>query len=159
MPLWLWPTGNCPITQPFIPGRHLGVDIGCPTGTPIVATRDGTVSVAAFDSGGYGWWIELDHGDGTTSRYGHQPDLVHGQGDALAQGALLGYVDTTGNATGPHLHFEIRVNGVALDPLPLLSGTPNLPPASPPIPGEPLPPVNPPAPDAPCTIPILGIRL
>lgn len=127
---WIWPTSQCPISQPFIPGQHLGIDIACPEGTPTVAARAGTVYLADWNDG-YGLAVFIDHGDGYTTRYAHHGSLVVVQGQQVAQGQLLGYVDTTGNATGPHLHYEVRLQDTALDPAPFLDGAPTAPPYPP----------------------------
>jgi murein DD-endopeptidase MepM/ murein hydrolase activator NlpD len=115
---WIWPV-NGTVSSPFGPrwGRmHEGIDIAAPTGTPIRAAKAGTVILAAPTSG-YGNYTCVDHGGGVSSCYAHQSSYVAGQGDSLEQGEVLGYVGCTGSCFGDHLHFEIRVNGGAVDPL------------------------------------------
>jgi murein DD-endopeptidase MepM/ murein hydrolase activator NlpD len=95
---------------------HEGIDIGAPYGAPIGAADGGTVIYAGW-LGGYGNLVVLDHGNGLSTAYGHQSDIVVGVGQSVAQGQLIGYVGSTGHSTGPHLHFEVRVNGSPVDPL------------------------------------------
>ena len=94
---------------------HAGLDIGAASGVPVVAAAPGTVSFAG-DVGGYGRTVMVDHGGGVTTLYGHQSSLDVSTGDRVSAGARLGRVGATGVATGPHLHFEVRVNGVPQDP-------------------------------------------
>ncbi|MDX6581977.1 MAG: hypothetical protein QOI10_1161 [Solirubrobacterales bacterium] len=115
---WIWPL-NGPITSGFGYrwGRlHEGIDIGVPEGTPIRAAKPGNVVIAAY-TGGYGNYTCIDHGGGLSSCYGHQSSFAVSPGDQVAQGEVIGYSGNTGSSTGPHLHFEIRVNGTAVDPL------------------------------------------
>jgi murein DD-endopeptidase MepM/ murein hydrolase activator NlpD len=100
------------------PKNHNGVDFAAPTGTPIYAAGKGTIIHAAM-SGGAGNLIKLDHGDGLETRYMHLNEFAPGiaPGTAVTQGQLIGFVGTTGGSTGPHLHFEIRVNEAYVDPL------------------------------------------
>ena len=95
---------------------HKGQDIAAPTGTPVNATADGVVVVAGWVKG-YGNGIYIDHGNGITTRYGHlsRIDVVVGQ--AVRQGGHLGLVGSTGRSTGPHLHYEVRINGQPMSPL------------------------------------------
>lgn len=95
---------------------HEGLDFGAPTGTPIYAADGGTVTNAG-GYGGYGLCIDINHEKGRMTRYGHCSSIVVSNGDKVYQGQLIGYVGNTGNSTGPHLHFETRQNGTALDPL------------------------------------------
>ena len=115
---WIWPL-NGPLTSGFGYrwGRmHEGIDIAVPEGTPIRAAKAGTVVIAAY-TGGYGNYTCVDHGSGISSCYGHQSSYAVSSGDQVAQGEVIGYSGNTGSSTGPHLHFEIRVNGSAVDPL------------------------------------------
>jgi murein DD-endopeptidase MepM/ murein hydrolase activator NlpD len=115
---WIWPV-NGPLTSGFGYrwGRmHEGIDIAVPEGTPIRAAKAGTVVIAAY-TGGYGNYTCVDHGGGISSCYGHQSSYAVSAGDSVAQGEVIGYSGNTGSSTGPHLHFEIRVNGSAVDPL------------------------------------------
>jgi murein DD-endopeptidase MepM/ murein hydrolase activator NlpD len=102
------------------------VDLAAPSGTPIKAVGAGTVVAAAWCDCGLGYYVEIDHGDGTHSVYGHmasQPTVATGQ--TVNQGDLIGQVGSTGLSTGPHLHFMIRQDGATQDPksyLPPLGG-------------------------------------
>jgi len=114
----IWPV-NAPITSPFgwRWGRmHEGIDLGAAYGTPIAAAAGGTVIYAGW-LGGYGNLTVIDHGGGLATAYGHQSSIAVSDGEQVAQGQTIGYVGSTGHSTGPHLHFEVRVNGVAVDPL------------------------------------------
>lgn len=116
------------ISSPFDPNRrhpilhirrpHLGVDMAAPRGTPIHAAADGTVEFVGRKHG-YGRLVELHHLDGYETRYGHMYQFVRGlhDGDRVSKGQIIGYVGATGEATGPHLHFEIRRDGIAHDPM------------------------------------------
>lgn len=95
---------------------HKGEDIAAPLGTPIVATHSGSVISAGWNSGGYGNMTIIDHGDGTTSLYAHQDSIIVFSGQSVSAGQVIGYVGSTGDSTGPHLHFEIHVGGVAYLP-------------------------------------------
>ena len=96
---------------------HKGVDYAASTGTPIMAAGDGRVQFAGWQ-GGYGRTVILDHGRGHTTLYAHMSRLGKiKQGQRVAQGTVIGYVGTTGLSTGPHLHYEFRINGVHRNPL------------------------------------------
>jgi hypothetical protein len=97
--------------------RHTGIDYAAPMGTPVRAIGDGVV-VAVGKNGGYGNMIDIRHKNGYVSRYGHLSRFAKGlhRGEHVAMGQTIGYVGMTGWATGPHLHFEIRINGEAHDP-------------------------------------------
>jgi murein DD-endopeptidase MepM/ murein hydrolase activator NlpD len=119
---FVWPVLG-PVTSPFgwRWGRmHEGIDIGAASGTPIRAAAAGTVIYAGW-MGGYGNLVAIDHGGGIATAYGHQSSIATGYGSYVAQGEVIGYVGSTGHSTGPHLHFEVRVNGVPVDPLGYLS--------------------------------------
>ncbi len=94
---------------------HNGIDIAAPTGTPIVASGDGIVT-AISTKGAYGLLVEINHGSGFTTRYAHLSKFAVKKGDKIKRNQLIGYVGSTGRSTGPHLHYEIRVNGVATNP-------------------------------------------
>jgi murein DD-endopeptidase MepM/ murein hydrolase activator NlpD len=94
---------------------HAGIDIGAPTGTPIGASLPGTVIYAGWQSG-YGNVVIVSHGGGLSTLYGHQSRLGASLGQSVASGQVIGYVGSTGNSTGPHLHFETRYGGVARNP-------------------------------------------
>jgi murein DD-endopeptidase MepM/ murein hydrolase activator NlpD len=113
----IWPV-NGPVVSGFGLrwGRmHTGIDIGVGYGTPIQAAASGTVIFAGW-MGGYGNFVIVDHGGGLSTAYAHQSSIAVG-GGAVTQGQVLGYVGCTGHCFGPHLHFEVRVNGSAVDPL------------------------------------------
>jgi murein DD-endopeptidase MepM/ murein hydrolase activator NlpD len=115
---FVWPVDG-PITSSFGLrwGRmHEGIDIGVGFGTPIRAAAAGTVIHAGW-LGGYGNLVVVDHGGGLSTAYGHQQEIYVSSGQQVDQGTVLGEVGSTGNSTGPHLHFEVRVNGSAIDPL------------------------------------------
>jgi murein DD-endopeptidase MepM/ murein hydrolase activator NlpD len=114
---FIWPVGG-PVVSPFgwRWGRmHEGVDIAAGYGTPIAAAASGTVIFAGW-MGGYGNLIIVDHGGGIATAYAHQSSFAVG-GGPVSQGQTIGYVGCTGHCYGPHLHFEVRVNGSAVDPL------------------------------------------
>ena len=97
--------------------NHKGIDIAAPTGTPIYAAASGTVTLASEGyGGGYGNHIILSHGNGVQTLYGHCSVLCVSEGEYVSQGQLIAKVGSTGRSTGPHLHFEVRVNGVAQNP-------------------------------------------
>ena len=100
--------------------NHKGIDIAVSTGTSVMATSGGTVTVAGWQSG-YGYVVYIDHGNGVVSRYGHLSKILVSVGDTVSQGEVIARSGNTGNSTGPHLHFEIRVNGTAVNPLNYLS--------------------------------------
>jgi murein DD-endopeptidase MepM/ murein hydrolase activator NlpD len=115
---FIWPVSG-PVVSPFGMrwGRmHEGIDIGVGYGTPIHAAASGTVITAGWE-GGYGNLIVIDHGGGLATAYGHQSSFAVGYGTHVEQGQTIGYVGCTGHCFGPHLHFEVRVNGAAVDPL------------------------------------------
>jgi murein DD-endopeptidase MepM/ murein hydrolase activator NlpD len=95
---------------------HEGIDLGAAYGTPIAAAAAGTVIYAGW-LGGYGNLTVIDHGGGLATAYGHQSSIAVSVGEQVAQGQTIGYVGSTGHSTGPHLHFEVRVDGQAVDPL------------------------------------------
>lgn len=122
----LWPTNTGYITSNFSPNRvnpvtgilrpHTGTDIGAGMGAPVWASQGGTVILAEYN-GGYGNCVILDHGNGIKTLYGHMSSIMVGQGQSVSQGTQIGRVGSTGNSTGPHLHFEVLVDGVAVDPM------------------------------------------
>jgi murein DD-endopeptidase MepM/ murein hydrolase activator NlpD len=97
------------------PALHRGVDLGAPEGTPILAPAPGVVR-AAGERGGYGNAVEIDHGGGLVTLYGHASELLVSAGDRVAAGQEIARVGRTGRATGAHLHFEVRMGGRAVDP-------------------------------------------
>ena len=95
---------------------HIGLDYKCNMGDPLYAADSGVVTISGWN-GGYGILVELNHGNSFVTRYGHFSQLAVGAGQTVHQGDLLGYCGSTGWSTGPHLHFEIRKNGVPQDPM------------------------------------------
>jgi murein DD-endopeptidase MepM/ murein hydrolase activator NlpD len=99
--------------------EHSGIDLAAPIGSPIYATSDGIVSMANW-RGGYGLFVSLDHGGGVQTRYGHMSRLNVVAGQQVHKGDVIGLVGSTGLSTGPHLHYEVRLNGQAVNPVPYL---------------------------------------
>ena len=102
--------------------RHNGVDLAAPTGTPVYATADGIVGRADWFSS-YGLYISIDHGGEIETRYAHLSRLAVAAGDRVEVGDIIGYVGSTGRSTGPHLHYEVRIDGVAVNPIPYMQET------------------------------------
>ncbi|MES1247916.1 MAG: peptidoglycan DD-metalloendopeptidase family protein [Actinomycetota bacterium] len=96
---------------------HAGIDLPAPSGTPVLAAAAGTVTWAAPRSGGWGLLVVLRHADGVRTLYAHLSAIDVRVGDVVSGGTVVGRVGATGDATGPHLHFEVRVRGAAVDPL------------------------------------------
>lgn len=94
---------------------HTGLDIAVTTGTPIKVAADGTVTFAAY-SGSYGYLVKVDHGNGVETWYGHTSKMLVKEGQAVKAGDTIALVGSTGNSTGPHLHFEVRINGEHVNP-------------------------------------------
>jgi murein DD-endopeptidase MepM/ murein hydrolase activator NlpD len=122
------PIPGAPITDTFGPRvhpifgdvrMHTGIDFGAAEGTPIHAAADGVVASAGVQ-GGYGNATIIDHGNSLATLYAHQSRMIVSTGQHVTRGQVIGYVGHTGYATGPHLHFEVRVNGTPVDPLPYL---------------------------------------
>jgi murein DD-endopeptidase MepM/ murein hydrolase activator NlpD len=114
----MWPVSG-PVTSGFgwRWGRmHEGIDIAVPTGTPVHASQSGRVIVAGW-MGGYGNLVVIDHGGGLSTAYGHNSSIAVGSGQSVSQGQVIAYSGSTGNSTGPHVHYEVRVNGAPVDPL------------------------------------------
>jgi murein DD-endopeptidase MepM/ murein hydrolase activator NlpD len=95
---------------------HAGIDIANGVGTPVKAAKAGTVIVAGWNDGGYGNWVIIDHGGGFSTLYGHMSKIRTSEGASVKQGQQIGDMGSTGNSTGPHLHFETRVGGNPQDP-------------------------------------------
>lgn len=121
-PGWVLPTRGYTVSSGF--GQrwgtlHAGVDLAAPSGTPIVAARSGTVTLARW-YGGYGYAVEIDHGDGIETLYGHNSQLLVSAGQRVSAGERISLMGSTGDSTGPHLHFEVHVSGDPVDPIPYL---------------------------------------
>lgn len=122
---WICPVPYYTLSSPFgmrlhpIWGdwrMHYGVDMGCAQGTPIYAARGGTVVGAGWNDS-MGWYVRINHGDGFTSIYMHMTHHIVYYGDTVEQGQVIGYVGSTGDSTGPHLHFGIAYNGTYVNPM------------------------------------------
>lgn len=98
------------------PALHSGMDFRAPMGAPIKATGAGVVTKAGWN-GGYGRMVEIDHGNGYATRFAHMSRILVGEGDTVKIGDIVGEVGSSGRSTGPHLHYEVRRNGTAVDPL------------------------------------------
>ena len=127
---FIWPNQTGVITQGFGPSTlafepsfggfphfHTGVDVASPQGTPILAADDGVVALVGSGTTGYGNYVVLAHAGGITTLYGHLITATVKQGDHVMQGQVIGLEGSTGNSTGPHVHFEVRVSGIPVDPL------------------------------------------
>jgi murein DD-endopeptidase MepM/ murein hydrolase activator NlpD len=109
-------------SDPFRGGaaRHAGIDLAAPIGTPIYATADGIVSDAGYNNGGYGNLIKVDHGRGIETRYGHLSAILVSAGQRVARGQMIARMGSTGRSTGSHLHYEVRIDGRAVNPIPFM---------------------------------------
>ena len=123
---WVTPVSGYTLTSPFgmrvhpvlgTARMHNGIDLACPQGTPIYATRAGRVTTASYQAGGAGNYVSINHLDGFSSIYMHMTHYVVYPGQNVAQGQLIGYVGSTGISTGPHLHFGISYAGTYVNPL------------------------------------------
>ena len=106
-------------TDPF-PSNHTGVDLAIASGSPIVASKAGTVASVVKSNTGYGNCIMINHGDGTSTRYAHCSKMYVSNGQKVSQGETIAAVGSTGLSTGPHLHFEIYINGARVNPMPYI---------------------------------------
>ncbi len=117
----IWPTDLSKINtyygQYYVYGRHYGLDIDCNYNNNNYAAADGIVTFSGWNRGGYGYFVQIDHGNGLVTAYGHHAKLYVSKGDSVTQGQPIGLCGTTGRSTGTHLHFEVRVNGQAVNPL------------------------------------------
>lgn len=102
---------------------HAGIDLAGPVGTPIHATADGTVIRAGWNSGGYGNFIEIDHGRGIVTRYGHLSKVDVREGERVTRGEIIGKMGSTGRSTGSHLHYEVRIDDRPVNPIPFMRST------------------------------------
>ncbi|HET8662362.1 MAG TPA: peptidoglycan DD-metalloendopeptidase family protein [Micromonosporaceae bacterium] len=117
--IWLLPVRDYNLASMFGPrwGRlHAGVDLGKPEGTPYYAAHAGTVVLARWNSG-YGYCIIIDHGNGVETVYGHSSRILVREGQHVQAGDLIGLIGNTGYSFGPHLHFEVHINGSPTDPV------------------------------------------
>lgn len=123
---WQEPVSGYTITSPFgyrkaptagASTYHQGIDMACDSGTPIYATRSGTITKASYQAGGAGYYVSINHGDGFGSIYMHMTRYVVSAGQSVSQGQLIGYVGSTGISTGPHLHFGISYGGTYVNPM------------------------------------------
>ena len=112
-------------TDPFKKrrARHAGIDLAGPLGTPIQATADGVVKRAGWNSGGYGNLIEIDHGNGIITRYAHLSRVGVSPGQRVTRGEQIGKMGSTGRSTGSHLHYEVRIDGRSVNPIPFMEST------------------------------------
>jgi len=117
-----WPTGPGYSISRGWNGIHKGIDIACATGTPLYAADNGTVVVSGWTNTGYGYYIIVDHGNGMKTLYGHCSTLIATVGEVVRRGQLIALMGSTGNSTGPHIHFEVRLNDVRVPPEPYLYG-------------------------------------
>ena len=133
----IWPAHGVSIAQPFGPSPyafepayggyphfHTGIDLAGPFGTPIVAAADGVIAAADVSTVGYGNHIIIAHSGGLLTLYGHLEAMMLKPGDAVKAGQVIGLLGSTGNSTGPHCHFEVRINGAPVDPRPFLPALP-----------------------------------
>jgi lipoprotein NlpD len=120
-PQFIWPTQGV-ISQGFDQYQHEGIDIAGPAGTPILAAASGVVLKAGWDHWGLGNAIEIQHFDDSVTIYGHNRRLLVSQGQRVEQGEMIAEMGSTGNSSGPHLHFEVYPHGrLPADPMPLLA--------------------------------------
>jgi murein DD-endopeptidase MepM/ murein hydrolase activator NlpD len=102
---------------------HAGIDLAGPIGTPIYATADGVVQRSEYNNGGYGNLVELDHGHGIQTRYGHLSKSMVTAGQHVKRGDMIALMGSTGRSTGSHLHYEVRIDGKAVNPVPFMQST------------------------------------
>ena len=123
---WITPVTNYYLSSPFgmrlhpidkVMRMHNGVDMACPTGTPIYAARSGMVTVAAYQKNGAGNYVSINHGDGFASIYMHMTHYIVSPGQYVQAGQVIGYVGSTGASKGPHLHFGISYKGTYVNPM------------------------------------------
>ena len=133
--VFAWPApGYTTITSRFgkrvhpilkVTSVHKGTDIAMPTGAYIIAANDGTVIEAKYSTTGYGNMVMIDHGGGIVTLYGHGSEILVNAGQTVKKGDIIMKAGSTGWSTGPHLHFEVRINGTAVDSLPFITNTSN----------------------------------
>lgn len=129
----VWPTESTYIGSEFgmrwhpilkVLKEHTGTDIGGAYGDEIYASASGTVLLSRYN-GGYGYSVKIDHGEGITTIYGHASKLLVKEGDEVVKGQVIALVGSSGVSTGPHVHFEIRIDNVPVDPIPFINGGEN----------------------------------
>jgi murein DD-endopeptidase MepM/ murein hydrolase activator NlpD len=103
--------------------RHAGIDLAGPAGTPIYATAVGVVAEAAYNCGGYGNLVKINHGRGIETRYAHLSAMTVSPGQRITRGQVIGRMGSTGRSTGSHLHYEVRIDGRAVNPIPFMKST------------------------------------
>lgn len=123
----IWPSRSCKRISSYYGMRlhpiygyykmHTGIDIGASYGTDIISSADGVVTNVIYNEGGYGWYIMVYHGDGITTLYAHCSKVIAKVGQNVKQGQVIALVGSTGASTGPHIHYEVRVNGAHTNPL------------------------------------------
>lgn len=112
----LWPTNSSRITQ-YYGWRHSGLDIGNKAGQPIYSSEAGKVETAGWNRGGYGYYVIINHGNGLKTLYAHASKLYVEKGESVSRGDVIAAIGSTGWSTGPHIHYEVRVNGTRVNPL------------------------------------------
>ncbi len=112
-----WPADCRRISQYFRGWRHTGLDTACTFGSPIYAVADGVVEKVQYGRTGYGYYVIINHGDGVKTLYGHASRILVAVGQYVSRGEVIMEEGSTGKSTGPHLHFEVRINGSQLNPL------------------------------------------
>src|SRR5574344_485010 len=118
----VWPTVNRRINCQYMGySGHTGIDLGGAIGTAIYAYKTGTVTFAGWGTG-YGLHVKIDHGNGMSTLYGHCSELFVSVGQQVTEGQMIAKIGMTGYTTGPHLHFEVRINGVPINPYPYIAG-------------------------------------
>lgn len=118
----VWPTVNRRVNCAYMGySGHTGIDLGGAVGTAIYAYRSGTVTFSGWGTG-YGLHVKIDHGDGMSTYYAHCSELLVSAGQQVSEGQMIAKIGLTGYTTGPHLHFEVRFNGVPTNPYPYIAG-------------------------------------
>jgi hypothetical protein len=113
---FVWPTGSHNLSGNDYWDGHLGIDIGVGEGQPVAAADGGVIVFAGWANGGYGNTVMIDHGNGYQTLYGHLSKVTVNCGQSISQGGTIGLAGSTGNSTGPHLHFEVRYQGGFINP-------------------------------------------
>lgn len=124
VPSFSWPIAG-PVAQEFGHGGHPGIDIDGPNAGQVHAAAGGTVTSAGFNAGGYGNMVDIDHGGGYLTKYAHLSAINVSVGQQVGAGQVIGLEGSTGHSTGPHVHFEIRVNGSVTNPRQFIGGDPS----------------------------------